>query len=66
MICLPARAQDIGYPQPALSNRAAQALRSPGSTFKIVIAAAALEEGLVTPEFRAQVAAAQAADKDKK
>jgi penicillin-binding protein 2 len=34
-----------------LSNRVIQGRYSPGSTFKIVVAAAALEEGLVTPEF---------------
>ena len=35
-----------------LQNRATQGLYSPGSTFKIVVAVAALEEGLITPEFR--------------
>jgi penicillin-binding protein 2 len=35
-----------------LQNRALQAIYSPGSTFKIVVAAAALEEGVVTPDFR--------------
>jgi penicillin-binding protein 2 len=36
-----------------LQNRAIQGRYSPGSTFKIVIATAALEEGVATPEFRA-------------
>jgi penicillin-binding protein 2 len=35
-----------------LQNRAIQGRYSPGSTFKIAVAAAALEEGVVTPEFR--------------
>jgi len=35
-----------------LQNRALQATYSPGSTFKIVVAAAALEEGVVRPEHR--------------
>ena len=35
-----------------LQNRALQAIYSPGSTFKIVVATAALEEGVVTPDFR--------------
>lgn len=35
-----------------LQNRAIQGRYSPGSTFKIVVATAALEEGLVTPEHR--------------
>ena len=40
---------DKGRP---LQNRALQATYSPGSTFKIVVAAAALEEGIATPDFR--------------
>jgi penicillin-binding protein 2 len=35
-----------------LQNRAIQGRYSPGSTFKIVVAVAALEEGVVTPAFR--------------
>jgi penicillin-binding protein 2 len=35
-----------------LQNRAIQGRYSPGSTFKIVVATGALEEGLVTPEHR--------------
>ena len=35
-----------------LQNRAIPGRYSPGSTFKIVVATAALEEGLVTPDFR--------------
>jgi penicillin-binding protein 2 len=35
-----------------LTNRVIQSRYSPGSTFKIVVATAALEEGLVTPDFR--------------
>jgi penicillin-binding protein 2 len=35
-----------------LQNRALQATYSPGSTFKLVVAAAALEEGVATPEHR--------------
>jgi penicillin-binding protein 2 len=35
-----------------LQNRAIQGRYSPGSTFKIAVAVAALEEGIVTPDFR--------------
>ena len=35
-----------------LQNRAIQGRYSPGSTFKIAVATAALEEGVVTPDFR--------------
>nr|MBA3638954.1 penicillin-binding protein 2 [Acidobacteriota bacterium] len=35
-----------------LQNRALQGTYSPGSTFKIVVATAALEEGVATPDFR--------------
>ena len=35
-----------------LQNRVIQGRYSPGSTFKIVVATAAMEEGLVTPDFR--------------
>ena len=39
-----------------LQNRATQGRYSPGSTFKIVVATAALEEGVVTPDFRVRCA----------
>ncbi len=35
-----------------LMNRAIQGTYSPGSTFKIVVGTAALEEGVITPDFR--------------
>ena len=35
-----------------LNNRALQGRYSPGSTFKVAMAVAALEEGVVTPDFR--------------
>jgi penicillin-binding protein 2 len=35
-----------------LMNRAIQGTYSPGSTFKIVVATAGLEEGVITPDFR--------------
>lgn len=35
-----------------LQNRALQATYSPGSTFKVVVATAALEEGVAGPDFR--------------
>ena len=35
-----------------LQNRVLQGRYSPGSTFKIVVATAALEEGVITPDFR--------------
>ena len=35
-----------------LQNRVIQGRYSPGSTFKLVVATAALEEGIVTPDFR--------------
>jgi penicillin-binding protein 2 len=35
-----------------LQNRAIQGRYSPGSTFKMLVATAALEEGIVTPDFR--------------
>ena len=39
-------------PLKPLSNRALQGTYSPGSTFKIVVATAALEEGIVKPDFK--------------
>jgi penicillin-binding protein 2 len=43
-------------PLKPLQNRAIQGRYSPGSTFKIVIAVAALEEGVITPDFRVSCA----------
>jgi penicillin-binding protein 2 len=40
----------LGDPLKPLRNRTVQGTYSPGSTFKIVMALAALEEGLITPE----------------
>jgi penicillin-binding protein 2 len=42
----------ISDPLKPLQNRATQGLYSPGSTFKIVVEIAALEEGIITPDFR--------------
>jgi penicillin-binding protein 2 len=42
----------ITDPLRPLNNRVLQGRYSPGSTFKIVVATAAMEEGLVTPDFR--------------
>jgi penicillin-binding protein 2 len=42
----------ITDPLKPLQNRATQGLYSPGSTFKIVVAVAALEEGVIKPDFR--------------
>jgi penicillin-binding protein 2 len=39
-----------------LSNRALQSTYSPGSTFKLVVATAAMEEGVVKPNFRVHCA----------
>ena len=39
-----------------LQNRAIQGRYSPGSTFKIAVITAALEEGIVTPDFRVHCA----------
>ncbi len=39
-------------PLKPLQNRAIQGLYSPGSTFKIVVEIAALEEGIIRPDFR--------------
>ena len=42
----------LNDPLKPLQNRAIQGLYSPGSTFKIVVAVAALEESVVSPNFR--------------
>ena len=42
----------VTNPLRPLNNRVLQGRYSPGSTFKIVVATAAMEEGLVTPDFR--------------
>ena len=42
----------ITDPLKPLQNRATQGLYSPGSTFKIVVAVAALEEGVINSDFR--------------
>jgi penicillin-binding protein 2 len=39
-----------------LNNRAIQGRYSPGSTFKMAVALAGLEEGIITPDFRAHCA----------
>ena len=39
-------------PLKPMQNRAIQGLYSPGSTFKIVVEVAALEEGIIRPDFR--------------
>ena len=43
----------LNDPLKPLQNRAIQGRYSPGSTFKIVVAVAGLEEGLITPSFAA-------------
>ena len=42
-----------------LQNRAIQGRYSPGSTFKVVVATAALEEGIITPDFTVSARAAR-------
>ncbi len=47
----PAKWQDLCRdPRHPMENRAIAGLYPPGSTYKVVVAAAALEEGLITPE----------------
>src|SRR3954470_18096564 len=45
--------------QRPLQNRAIQGRYPPGSTFKMAIAAAALEEGVITPDFRVSCSGGQ-------
>jgi penicillin-binding protein 2 len=42
----------LNNPLKPMQNRALQGRYSPGSTFKIVVAAAAMEENVATPDFR--------------
>src|SRR5262249_43863568 len=42
----------LGNPKGPLTNKAVSGQYSPGSTFKPMVALAALESGLITPEFR--------------
>ena len=42
-----------------LQNRAVQGRYSPGSTFKMAVGLAGLEEGIITPEFRAHCSGGQ-------
>src|SRR5213079_2882415 len=45
-------------PLKPLNDRALQGRYSPGSTFKMAVAAAALEEGVITPDFQVHCAGA--------